>query len=535
MESEAPYNDEHLGDRIGRLTLQKVAEYISSQGNATSSAFRNTDELKELKDASPEERARYKCYTDIVAWLIAMRNAARGYKEQARLGATNVMHFTNDAITGETFDSFLPVLPAIMTSQGFLAARRQGIEDYCVKDGQEIYQSAYDLFLEAVEFYLSRLEENPEADNPLRAIRERYEAEPVKSQYILSIWHKVHGHGHYTRAGERSALMSRAEFDKFIEQEEWDAFYDIIKNYLEGGSISFEKDLLDAPGGIRHITWQDVTGKVEELTKWEAVNSLGKLYSREDADIEDMADEFPELLSAISDRVSKDYKLELLHTPIKEWKKPFITRRRLCKMSYYTQPQKAGTHYKQREPSGIAVIQDAWDVDTAIYAKPRRILYREQTLEGYIDECGASRKKDIITAWQMLQIGYCHVYGYNTAVELIANIHKAPGVVALKVDATPLLEAANAIKCVVELLFSVVAKLPESDKLRTKKLMVVKNYFLPPRLEKFVIPQANIKKASTLIKSFKAFSKEHFEELFNLLMKRPTPGGQTDGQAKPRE
>ena len=73
-----------------------------------------------------------------------------------------------------------------MTEKQYRDAKETGLKNWLYdEDGTERGDSLAALVVRGVNFYADLLKKNPAKPNPLKAIRKKYVAEPVKSKLIL--------------------------------------------------------------------------------------------------------------------------------------------------------------------------------------------------------------------------------------------------------------------------------------------------------------------------------------------------------------
>lgn len=101
-----------------------------------------------------------------------------------------------------------------MTQKQYDEAREKGIEEYLTdEDGKDLQSNIFSLIERATAFYLHKLQTEPEKPNPLKAIRKKYIAQPVKSKLILDRYNEVMEEGYYTlEDGRRSDQMTAEEW-----------------------------------------------------------------------------------------------------------------------------------------------------------------------------------------------------------------------------------------------------------------------------------------------------------------------------------
>lgn len=162
----------------------------------------------------------YNGYISIHEWLSIRYNIAQTQLQQAQLQYRTLAAYVTDAIFAEDVYRYIEQLPAIMTEKQYRDAREAGLKKWLYdEDGTERGDSLAALIERGISFYTKQLQTNPAKPNPLKAIRKKYIAEPVKSRLILEGYNEVMGEGYYTiedGSGRRSDTMTAEEWQEAI-------------------------------------------------------------------------------------------------------------------------------------------------------------------------------------------------------------------------------------------------------------------------------------------------------------------------------
>lgn len=162
----------------------------------------------------------YNGYISIHEWLSIRYNVAQTQLQQAQLQYRTLAGYIADAILAEDVYRYIEQLPAIMTEKQYRDAKETGLKNWLYdEDGTERGDSLAALVVRGVNFYADLLKKNPAKPNPLKAIRKKYVAEPVKSKLILEGYNEVMGEGYYTTedgSGRRSDTMTAEEWQDAI-------------------------------------------------------------------------------------------------------------------------------------------------------------------------------------------------------------------------------------------------------------------------------------------------------------------------------
>ena len=305
----------------------------------------------------------YNGYISIHEWLSIHYNIAQTQLQQAQLQYRTLAAYVTDAIFAEDVYRYIEQLPAIMTEKQYRDAREAGLKKWLYdEDGTERGDSLAALIERGISFYTKQLQTNPAKPNPLKAIRKKYIAEPVKSKLILEGYNEVMGEGYYTiedGSGRRSDTMTAEEWQEAIttpamkqalrdmkttdgsgteytQQIATRRLLDRAKVIFEGGT---EADADEAQqkkdyerGLATPVKWHYYEEAPADLTKWDIVEAglmdfYGGLFCGMDvsegeylAELEDFLTEFRELADAIIADIEKLYltgKKQLQPLPVK--------------------------------------------------------------------------------------------------------------------------------------------------------------------------------------------------------------------------
>lgn len=305
----------------------------------------------------------YNGYISIHEWLSIRYNVAQTQLQQAQLQYRTLVGYITDATLAEDVYRYIEQLPAIMTEKQYRDAREAGLKKWLYdEDGTERGDSLAALIERGISFYTKQLQTNPAKPNPLKAIRKKYIAEPVKSKLILEGYNEVMGEGYYTiedGSGRRSDTMTAEEWQEAIitpamkqalrdmktadgsgteytQQIATRRLLDRAKVIFEGGT---EADADEAQqkkdyerGLATPVKWHYYEEAPADLTKWDIVEAglmdfYGGLFCGMDvsegeylAELEDFLTEFRELADAIIADIEKLYltgKKQLQPLPVK--------------------------------------------------------------------------------------------------------------------------------------------------------------------------------------------------------------------------
>lgn len=289
----------------------------------------------------------YNGYISIHEWLSIRYNIAQTQLQQAQLQYRTLAAYVTDAIFAEDVYCYIEQLPAIMTEKQYRDAREAGLKKWLYdEDGTERGDSLAALIERGISFYTKQLQTNPAKPNPLKAIRKKYIAEPVKSKLILEGYNEVMGEGYYTiedGSGRRSDTMTAEEWQEAIttpamkqalkttdgsgteytQQIATRRLLERAKVIFEGGTeadadkAQHKKDY--EKGLATPCKWHYYEAPPEGLTKWDIVEAdlmffYGCIFCGMDGsegeyleELEDFLTEFRELADAIIADIEKLY------------------------------------------------------------------------------------------------------------------------------------------------------------------------------------------------------------------------------------
>lgn len=518
--------------------------------------------VNEIKD--PVQGRAYNGYISIHEWLSLKYNIAQTQIQQAQLQYRTLEGFITTAILAEDVYRYVEQLPAIMTQKQYDEAREKGIEAYLTdEDGKDLQSNIFNLIERATVFYLHKLQTEPEKPNPLKAIRKKYIAQPVKSKLILDRYNEVTGEGYYTlEDGRRSDQMTSEEWQDAITRatDETDTIaqqrvIDRSRVIFNGGTEE-EADKLAVPA-----EWHTYTEPPTDLTKWDIIEQelLFEFYpasldgedpyteSNFNASMEDFKKEFSELVNAMLSDMDKRYfkgdKVQASKLPVKEWATTLISWRRLYELDFYGERAEAESDTsifngnKRALFNGVAIVRPS-DLlykccridEQGYYTEPEiQSSLKKFSLEAFFTEAEdyASNIEVMETSRETFLDSYYFIIGYNYAVDRIAAVYDVPELEVFKMSIEELSDRIDAFNALVPVLYSRIKYTDYGDKeLQAMKLKVLKDYFQPVEYKALAIPEDHKKQIEELLEDFKAFKPENADRFYNLLCTRPKTEGE---------
>ena len=539
--------------------------------------------VNDIKD--PVQGRAYNGYIAIHEWLSLKYNIAQTQIQQAQLQYRTLEGFITTAILAEDVYRYVEQLPAIMTQKQYDKAREEGIEAYLTdEDGEDLQSNIFNLIERATAFYLHKLQTEPEKPNPLKAIRKKYIAQPVKSKLILDRYNEVTGEGYYTlEDGRRSDQMTSEEWQETITTPKMKEALTQMRatdgsgtdytraiaqqRLIDRSRVIFNGGTEEEADKAQHkadyerglavpAEWHTYTEPPTDLTKWDIIEQelLLEFYpasldgedpyteSNFNASMEDFKKEFSELVNAMLSDMDKRYfkgdKVQASKLPVKEWATTLISWRRLYELDFYGERAEAESDTsifngnKRALFNGVAIVRPS-----DILNKSRRIdeqgYYIEpeiqSSLENFSLEAFFTEAEDYATNIEVMETSretfldsYYFIIGYNYAIDRIAAVYDVPELEVFKMSIEELSDRIDAFNALVPVLYRRIKDTDYSDKeLQAKKLQVLKDYFQPVEYKALAIPEKNKKEIEELLEDFKAFKPENADRFYNLLCTRP--------------
>ena len=544
--------------------------------------------VNDIKD--PVQGRAYNGYIAIHEWLSLKYNIAQTQIQQAQLQYRTLEGFITTAILAEDVYRYVEQLPAIMTQKQYDKAREEGIEAYLTdEDGEDLQSNIFNLIERATAFYLHKLQTEPEKPNPLKAIRKKYIAQPVKSKLILDRYNEVTGEGYYTlEDGRRSDQMTSEEWQEAITTPKMKEALTQMRatdgsgtdytraiaqqRLIDRSRVIFNGGTEEEADKAQHkadyerglavpAEWHTYTEPPTDLTKWDIIEQelLLEFYpasldgedpcteSNFNASMEDFKKEFSELVNAMLSDMDKRYfkgdKVQASNLPVKEWATTLISWRRLYELDFYGERAEAESDTsifngnKRALFNGVAIVRPS-DIlnksrlidEQGYYIEPEI----QSSLENFSLEAFFTEAEDYATNIEVMETSretfldsYYFIIGYNYAIDRIAAVYDVPELEVFKMSIEELSDRIDAFNALVPVLYRRIKDTDYSDKeLQAKKLQVLKDYFQPVEYKALAIPEDHKKQIEELLEDFKAFKPENADRFYNLLCTRPKTEGE---------
>lgn len=519
----------------------------------------------------------YNGYISIHEWLSIRYNVAQTQLQQAQLQYRTLVGYITNATLAEDVYRYIEQLPAIMTEKQYRDAREAGLKKWLYdEDGTERGDSLADLIERGISFYTKQLQTNPAKPNPLKAIRKKYIAEPVKSKLILEGYNEVMGEGYYTiedGSGRRSDTMTAEEWQEAIITP---AMKQALRDMKTADGSGTEADADEAQqkkdyerGLATPVKWHYYEEAPADLTKWDIVEAglmdfYGGLFCGMDvsegeylAELEDFLTEFRELADAIIADIEKLYLTgkdplqplpvegreplkDIASLPLQDWSSTVFSWGDLYKLDVYgiKKDAEADTTIfdgnKRAILNGIAILRASDLLDrsprineSGYYVEPDIMhTLSNFTLEAFFPEAEdyADNLEIVETARQTLIESYYYLKGYNYALEIIASFYDVPEIAIFQMNTSGIEDKIRAFNGLVPILYKKILDTDYEDKeLKERKLQVLKDLFQPIDYEALTIPEEKKEAAQQLLVDFKAFQPENANRFDGMLCTLPEP------------
>ncbi len=536
------------GRELGILELTNMAVMFKQalEGKEPEPLVEQAQFRKMINSITDRQQGQvYNGYISIHEWLSIRYNIAQTQLQQAQLQYRTLVNYVTSATLAEDAYKYIEQLPAIMTQKQYDELRAERIEAYFKdEDGEDLYSNVFNLVERAITYYSRQLQTEQGKPNPLKAIRKKYIAQPVKSKLILSRWNETQGEGYYTiedGSGRRSDQMTAEEWQEAIttpamkealrdmrttdgsgteltRQIATQRLIDRAKVIFDGGTEE-EADKLQQKkdyerGLATPVKWHTAEEPPADLTKWDIIeqellldfypadlDGSGDEYSESNftRSMEDFVAEFRELVTAIlKDIDKKHFKGEpgLSNVPVSEWLTTLYSWRELYRTDFYGERAEAESDIqifngnRRAILNGIAILRpsDLAGKSTRIdergyYVEPEiKTALQPFTLEGFFMEAEdyAENIEIAETSRQSLIESYYHVQGYNASLDMIAAYYDVPELTVFKMNIAVLEDQIDAFNSLVPILYRKIKDTDYTDGELKAKKLQVLKDFFQP-------------------------------------------------------
>ena len=525
------------GDEVGKaLVLSLIDAFkqslagVSAPKELFSSAQLKTMVMS-LKDK--QQGIRYNRYLGLQSWLMQYQAVANAHYQRLQGDITSLISLYSTARAAEETSKHIESLPAIMTQQQYDEIRARRIEEQLAEKGG---YNAFQLIHLALIHYMTMLKLEPEEPNPLKAIKEAYEAAPVVTETILSRYNAVTESGYYTLPdGRRSDRMTSEEWRKALEtpamkqMEGWDPEREsppepVIGRATRRAEIIFaggteedadraQEEIDERWGRSIKTEWHYYETPPADLHKWgileldELTDFYPALRDGKDtaAQAKAFKKEFPELVDALILEVDEKYLKGFKDLPIEKWGKTTYSYRELYEAGFWGVREIIEHHeniFKGNRKAlynGVAILtsQSPRIDNNGNYIEPEQrkhisaMLGLERFTPANPDYMEEVRLLEDTRA--NIEESLYWINGFNKAIELVAESIGLPDFNIFMVNISNSKARIRALNSLIALFYSDITATEEA------KLQVLKDYFYPFKEEADPIPESAAEKARALL------------------------------------
>ena len=497
-------------------------------------------------------------YVGLNNWISQNHAIATARYEQVRGEINRLLLIISTATAAEDEYKYIEQLPAIMTQKQYDEIRAWKIEEQLAGGNgtDDIGHGVFNMLELAIEHFVRLLQTEPRNANPLKIIKKKYQAAPVKSQRILSRYNEVMGEGYYTLPdGRRSDQMTNEEWQEALFTPEMKEalnspqISDIaMARILNRARIIFDGGTEEAAdveqkkreaekGYLVPCEWHTYKEPPKDLTKWEIIETgglheyypalAGEDYGTYTEQVEDFKQEFPELFTAVITEIDKTFfkgKSGIAGLPLEKWEDTVYTWRELYNINFFGFRAyiEADTNIfgdnRRAILNGIAILRpsDLLNESPRIdkrgyYTEPehKNAFSSAAGLEQFTplnDEDYLSNIEQLESSRKIVENNYYFLLGYDKAIELIAGYINLPEFCIFKINASPVLARIEALN---DLIFMLYKRITDTDYLdnftKEQKLQVLKDYFQPIKGNDIIIPKEAIAEAKARLHGMEAF------------------------------
>ena len=501
----------------------------------------------------------YNNYVGLNNWIITNKTQANGYYLQAEAGIKKLFGILTTATAGENVYKYIEKIPVIVTETQYERLTAEGRER-AFKSWADV--DLFSLLWDAIEYYSSELDANPDTKNPLQTIKKKYESAPVTSKLFISAYNELMENGYWQlEDGTRSDKVTGLEWliaslkpeyrervqgllqgnddeqeSSFVSEE----MQELMRILAEG---MYKEDTAEAELTQQGRTDHDIEAKLEEigseylqpkkwiasekaegLTKWELIyncSSPMRYYCTEADKKEKLAitkefvADFAELTKALLADIKKKTGKDVTKLKPEQWQGTCWKIKELYDKDIYgykdivDSTTNAFDGDERASFAGVAVIKEAGSAmrksPDGDYIAPEITNPLTGTaigLEQYLESNPAHEKniKNLEECIDNIEQGYRCVLIYDVACEMIAKYTKLKEFVIFKQGADQIAEEIKALNAFVPMLYLSISETNYSDKENQRqKLAVLREHFKPIDTSRLGIDQVDYDRAWKLL------------------------------------
>lgn len=499
------------------------------------------NKLDELEEYS--ELQKYTDYLSLHEWIKKTFSEVNTAEQRANLNFNILFNIIENAEVGEQVYFYMQDEPQIMTEHQYT--------NFC----NEKAINTFNLIGKGIKFYIKKLQEEPNEENPIKPLIDKLKSEPIENKAIIKKLNEFHMYNYYIEEMEKQKRIRVIDFlEESTDLTEYDkgkllAFipHDIntakYKYFYDGvfKDIDIEADFFEFKAMTEYdlyycnkfYTWVDHEAVQNKFKEWEEIKNnqinydyilthTQKIFKKwhllehfalyehfpafkskgtlkeQIRDINAFIKEFPELFKVMLEDLEGFFQ-GVSCKPIKELLNKEYSLNQLYNLKIYN-------YINIFNSNKVAVLKNnqAGEVYNKkdINNRIDRILL-EQYFDNRID---LENNLSIINeSRDALFKSYYYIKGYNTAIDLIVNHFKIKEIESAKKNTNFIDVRISLYNYTLYYLYAKIKRYHKEEPLKYKKLDVLKNILKPIDIDSVIISKTSIAKAKRDIKDFKAF------------------------------
>lgn len=450
---------------------------------------------KMLDRMTEAERQAYNIYPIVYGWVTRHYNIAQAKLQEAQVAYRTLKEITVPIIVAENSYLYIQQLPYIVTRKQYDEMEKEAVnKKYIGQSGKPYPTCLYLMIKDAAAYYLSRLD-NKEEENPLRAIKAKYEKEPIEDKEIIKRYQE---HTKSDKAPTKWDIINNTEFfdifpkdfsNKAGAEKEIKAFADTFPEFIR----AMISDMID----------KYFTIDIPNLTKEDILNSpnlAGKLLTP----LTEYKDLYDHDFYGERKSIAQDVELKLMEN----------THRVLNNGIAILAPNSFTNKSRRIDKKGY-------------YIEPKvPNLLIDYSLEGFFPEAEHhenniyllehSKKKLAADAYYLL--------AYNYTLKTTGKRYDIPDITVFSMQADLILSRVKEFNKIATSIYDLIKHTDYTDKvLQQRKLKVLSEYFQPIRIEDVELTPRIKSKITRLTGNAKSFMGAN-DILYMLFLNRPEGG-----------
>lgn len=449
--------------------------------------------LYSFRDSKTDIEA-YNRYVNLQNWIMQYQAVANSYLQRFQSCVNEFISIHNAAESAENEYRYIEQLPRIVTQKQYEELKARRIEETLDPKGDgsdAIGENLFALLVRIIEYYGHELEENPGKPNPLKAIKKRYQKEPIKDKRIIHAYSQAARHLYEDAPGGLSK-------------------WDVISFCIDGDKAALGLGVLPCFAMFFPCIEGVYTSPAEFTEQAAAFNA-----------------EFPELLKAAQTALDAVGLADepLSSVPIDKWADIVFSWRELYNADFPGFRKEIESDYnifdgdKRALLNGVAVLRpsdflrqprSASIDEEGHYTEPKENnLYSNLFgLNAYLPdnpESGDNIDRIERTRADLVQ-SLRFLIGYDTALELIAAEIKLPEFTLFNARSKHSIDRTEALNSLFDVLYTHIAGIDYQDKDRkAAKLQALRDVFYPVDTAALTISGSRKQQAAAMLEGLGAF------------------------------